>query len=125
MVRWNVEVTLRFAQGRLFEESRRHLGLETQRQCSEKAIARSIPALLGLFSLVCVMGEGLSKQMPLKPQSTAWYWKEEVSFSDVLGLVRRPIWSEKYLYNSRVGDDGVLFSRDEWQVLLDQLAAAA
>jgi hypothetical protein len=37
VLRWNVEVT--------FEESRRHLGLETQRQWSDLAIARTTPAL--------------------------------------------------------------------------------
>jgi DDE superfamily endonuclease len=42
--RWTTEVT--------FAEVRRHLGVETQRQWSDKAIARTTPALLGLFSLV-------------------------------------------------------------------------
>jgi len=42
--RWSVEVTL--------AEVRRHLGVETQRQWSDKAIARTTPVLMGLFSLV-------------------------------------------------------------------------
>lgn len=46
VLRWNVEVT--------FQESRRHLGFETQRQWSEKAISRTTPILLGLYSLVCL-----------------------------------------------------------------------
>ena len=41
--RWATEVT--------FAEVRRHLGVETQRQWSDKAIARTTPALLGLFSV--------------------------------------------------------------------------
>ena len=45
--RWNVEVT--------FEETRRHLGVETQRQWSDLAIARTTPALFALVSLVCLM----------------------------------------------------------------------
>ena len=44
VARWRLEVT--------FEEARRHLGVETQRQWTQKAIARTTPALLGLFSLV-------------------------------------------------------------------------
>src|SRR5215212_10788956 len=44
--RWCMEVT--------FAEVRRHLGVETQRQWSDQAIARTIPALLGLFSLVAL-----------------------------------------------------------------------
>jgi hypothetical protein len=52
VMRWSVEVT--------FEESRAHLGLETQRQWSEPAIARTTPVLLGLFSLVSVLALRLS-----------------------------------------------------------------
>src|SRR5579872_5332965 len=40
--RWQVEVT--------FEEVRAHLGVETQRQWNDQAIARTTPVLLGLFS---------------------------------------------------------------------------
>ena len=47
--RWQVEVT--------FEEARRHLGVETQRQWSDAAIARTTPVLLGLFSLVTLLAE--------------------------------------------------------------------
>lgn len=42
--RWRIETT--------FQEVRRHLGVETQRQWSDLAIRRTTPALLGLFSLV-------------------------------------------------------------------------
>jgi hypothetical protein len=49
--RWQIEVT--------FEEARRHLGLETQRQWSDKAIARTTPALLGLFSWGTVVAHHL------------------------------------------------------------------
>lgn len=66
--RWKVEVT--------FEESRRHLGVETQRQWSDRAIARTTPALLALFSLVCLMAHALimtGRHLPLR--LTAWYRK--------------------------------------------------
>jgi len=43
-MRWQLEVT--------FQEVRRHLGFETQRQWSELAIRRTTPALMGLFSLI-------------------------------------------------------------------------
>jgi hypothetical protein len=44
--RWSMEVT--------FAEVRRHLGVETQRQWTDLAIARTTPALLGLFSLTAL-----------------------------------------------------------------------
>jgi MFS family permease len=37
-----------------FEEAREHLGMETQRQWNELAIARSTPCLLALFSLIAL-----------------------------------------------------------------------
>ena len=45
--RWQLEVT--------FREVRDHLGVETQRQWSDKAIARTTPCLLGLFSIVTLL----------------------------------------------------------------------
>ena len=42
--RWQIEV--------IFAETRAHLGVETQRQWSDKAIARTTPALLGFYSLI-------------------------------------------------------------------------
>ena len=42
-----------------FEEVRRHLGLETQRQWSDLAIARTTPLILGLFSLVTLLAHYL------------------------------------------------------------------
>ena len=42
VLRWQLEVT--------FQEARTHLGMETQRQWSDLAIARTTPILLGIFS---------------------------------------------------------------------------
>src|ERR671926_1684501 len=55
--RWQLEVT--------FEEARRHLGLETQRQWSDLAIARTTPALLGLFSLVTLLADQHLSRSPV------------------------------------------------------------
>ena len=51
--RWQVEVT--------FAEVRAHLGVETQRQWSDKAILRTTPVLLGLFSIVTLWAHDLAK----------------------------------------------------------------
>ena len=117
VLRWSVEVT--------FQESRRHLGVETQRQWTEKAIARSTPALMSLFSIVCLMALRLiSTGKELIPQTTAWYQKQEVTFSDVLAFVRQHIWVHKY--NKSADSAGyVLFPAQEWEALLDLLADAA
>src|SRR5215207_8021917 len=82
--RWQLEVT--------FEEARRHLGLETQRQWSAAAIRRTTPVLLGLFSLITLLAH---RQLPgpacIIRQAT-WYPKRDPTFADALALVRRDIW---------------------------------
>jgi hypothetical protein len=49
--RWQMKVT--------FEEARVHLGMETQRQWSNKAIARSTPYFLRLYSTVTLLAQPL------------------------------------------------------------------
>lgn len=82
--RWPLEVTI--------EESRAHLGIETQRQWSDKAIERSTPALLGLYSLVALFAQALHPDGKLPVAQAAWYPKEQATFSDVLMEVRRALW---------------------------------
>jgi hypothetical protein len=115
ILRWGVEVT--------FEEVRAHLGVETQRQWSDLAIARTTPALLGLFSLLCLCALQLSEHANLIPNSSSWYVKNEATFSDVLSLVRRHLWQAKYFKNSTQIPDSVLFSYQEWTTLLNHLSA--
>ena len=115
--RWSLEVT--------FEESRRHLGVETQRQWSDLAIARTTPVLMALFSLVCLMVHRWGEAWATLPRSTAWYLKAEATFSDCLALVRRRIWGESYFDSSAQNPDPVLISSQRLERLLDQLAATA
>lgn len=84
ILRWNVEVT--------FQEARAHLGLETQRQWSDLAIARTTPILLGLFSLVTLLAYRLTQDKPFPVRTSAWYVKKEPTFSDALAVVRRHLW---------------------------------
>lgn len=81
--RWQVEVT--------FSEVRAHLGVETQRQWSDKAIERTTPALLGLYSLVTLWAEDLLRQ-GAAPYAAAWYLKNAFTFTDAIAAVRRRIW---------------------------------
>jgi DDE superfamily endonuclease len=82
--RWNVEVT--------FEEVRAHLGVETQRQWTTRAIGRTTPCLLGLFSLVVLMAYTLHPDA-LPTRHAAWYAKPEATFVDALAAVRRQLWA--------------------------------
>jgi len=82
--RWQLEVT--------FEEMRRHLGMETQRQWSPLAIARTTPVLLGLYSLVTLLATRLVQGGALPVRQAAWYRKTLPTFSDALAAVRRHWW---------------------------------
>jgi hypothetical protein len=69
VMRWSVEVT--------FEETRAHLGGETQRQWSDKAIARTTPVLLALDALVTLLALRLSQGGLMPVAATARYQKPE------------------------------------------------
>lgn len=81
--RWQVEVT--------FAETRAHLGVETQRQWSDKAIARTTPALLGLYSLISLWACDLLSTSST-PYAAAWYRKTHLTFTDAIGTVRLALW---------------------------------
>ena len=83
--RWQVEVT--------FEEVRTHLGVETQRQWSSKAILRTTPALLALISLVTILAHQHDTCWGSLPRpNAAWYKKSLPTFADALALVRQQLW---------------------------------
>jgi len=118
VLRWNIEVT--------FEETRAHLGFETQRQWSDRAIARTTPSLMALFSLICLFAHEMLKTKPLPILSTAWYNKKgEATFSDIIAFVRRDIWTENCFNDSRFDGEYMKIQHTQWEGLLDQLTRAA
>jgi DDE superfamily endonuclease len=112
MKRWSVEAT--------FEESRAHLGLETQRQWSDRAIERTTPLLFGLYSLVALFGSALAPDGHPPHRKAAWYQKPAATFSDILALVRRRLWGNFDFPTSPSDPDVVLLPRST----LAQLAHA-
>lgn len=119
VMRWQVEVT--------FEEARRHLGLETQRQWSDKAIVRTTPLLLGLFSWLTLVAHvfHLSGQ-PIVVRQSAWYTKSLPTFSDALALVRFQLWAAFPTFQtSREPPDLVKVSRPFFISLVEALCYAA
>jgi DDE superfamily endonuclease len=117
VMRWSVEVT--------FEEARAHLGLETQRQWSDHAIARTTPVLLGLFSIVTMLALRLSGAGHIPVPMTAWYHKAEPTFADCLALVRQHLWRARFLVNSTAEREFGQFPQDVFELLLASLPLAA
>jgi hypothetical protein len=111
--RWSIEVT--------FAEVRRHLGVETQRQWSDRAISRTTPALLGLFSLVTLWASEALAQDGVTPRQAAWYRKPQLTFSDALAAVRQRLWALATFSTSPDAGDVAKIPR----ALLDRLTEAA
>jgi DDE superfamily endonuclease len=116
--RWQMETT--------FQEVRQRLGFETQRQWSEKAIRRTAPALLGLFSLVTLFAH---RQMAQEGSRTirraAWYDKSRPTFTDALALVRKELWTCTTFRGSLSDPDTVKVPRAFMERLTDAVCYAA
>jgi hypothetical protein len=117
VMRWSLEVT--------FEETRAHLGFETQRQWSDQAIARTTPVLLGLFSLVTLLALQLRQSDPIPVSATAWYHKVEPTFADCLALVRQHLWRARYLVNSTPEAESMQFPPEVFDLLIFGIPLAA
>lgn len=115
--RWQVEVT--------FEEARAHLGMETQRQWSDRAIARTTPCVLSLHSIVTLIASQSLNQQALPVRTASWYRKEQPTFSDTLAMVRRCLWSQTNCSMSRQSTDNIKIPRELFERLTDTLSYAA
>ncbi len=118
VMRWQLETT--------FQEVRRHLGFETQRQWSEIAIRRTTPALLGLFSLVTLFAHRQMTQAAGAFRQAAWYHKSHPTFADVLALARKELWAQEQTFcGSSEDTETVKVPRAFMQRLTDTLCYAA
>jgi hypothetical protein len=115
--RWTMEVTL--------EEARAHLGIETQRQWNDRAIARTTPALFALYSLITLTAQRLIQRETGVVRTAAWYAKTRPTFSDAIALVRRELWSHRYFSMSDRNTDLIKIPRSLFERLTDAVCYAA
>jgi hypothetical protein len=115
--RWQVEVT--------FEEARAHLGMEIQRQESDKAVPRTTPCVLGLYALIILLAERLREQHALTVRREVWYAKENVTFSDTLAMGRRWLWADQHFQMSQTQADMIQVPRSFFERLTETLCYAA
>jgi hypothetical protein len=99
VLRWRLDVT--------WQETRAHLGMETQRPWRARAIVRTTPALLGLFSIVTLMAGQLAQEHVLPVRQAAWYRTSLPTFVDAMAMVRRHVWTSTHFYMSPVKVDMV------------------
>jgi hypothetical protein len=115
--RWTMEVT--------FEEARAHLGMETQRQWNDRAIARTTPALLSLSSIITLTAHLLIEKGVTCVRSTAWYDKTYPTFSDAMALVRRQLWEHIHFSTSQQETDLIKIPRALLERFTEALCYAA
>jgi len=116
--RWRMETT--------FQEVRQRLGFETQRHWSERAIQRTAPALLGLFSVVALLAHRYMAKGEGTVRGAAWYDKSRPTFSDALALVRRQLWAQEETFcGSGQENDMVKVPREFVERLTEAVCYAA
>jgi hypothetical protein len=81
--------------------------------------------LLGLYSLISLLAEGLREQQTLTIRCDAWYSKESATFSDTIALVRRWLWSHQHFQLSETKADMIKVPRSLLERLTDTLCYAA
>ena len=114
--RWTMEVTL--------EEARAHLGMETQRQWNERAIARTTPALLSLYSIITLTAHQLLQKQSAIVRVTAWYAKIRPTFADAIAVVRRHLWDHMHFSTSQHETDMIKIPRVLFDRFMDVVCYA-
>jgi hypothetical protein len=107
------------------EEVRAHLGVETQRQGNALAIARTTPALMGVYSLVTLTAQALMQHGTHVVRGAAWYTKTQPTFSDAIAVVSRLLWSQCHFSMSSHHNDEIKISRAVFERLTDAVCYAA
>lgn len=88
--RWSIEVT--------FQEAKGKLGFEDPQNRTDKAVERTAPMALWVYTLTVLWYLDLDKrltsaQLPQYP----WYSKDVPAFSDMLAALRRETWRQRVL----------------------------
>ncbi|MDQ3927657.1 MAG: hypothetical protein M3328_00770 [Chloroflexota bacterium] len=92
VLRWRWEVT--------WQEARTHLGLETPRPWNPLAIARTTPALLGLFSILTRLAGRRAQPQALPLRQAIGYRKPQPTVAEAIAVVRQRLWTSTHGYMS-------------------------
>lgn len=85
--RWSIEVT--------HFDCKQHLGLEDPANRTEKAVKRTAPMAMFLYSLTIVWYATQGHQDFRIPHRPWYWWKAEPSFADMLTTLRRKSWEDQ------------------------------
>ena len=98
--------------------------METQRQWNDRAIARTTPALLSLYSIITLNTHLLIEKGMTCVRSTAWYRKTRPTFSDAIALVRRQLWDHLHFSTSPQDTDMIKMPRALFERFIDAVCYA-
>jgi hypothetical protein len=107
------------------EEARAHLGMETQRQWNDRAIARTTPALLRLYAIITLNAPLLIAKGMTGVRSTAWYRKTRPTFADAMAWVRRQLWEHLHFSTALQETDMIQMPRELFERFIDAVCYAA
>ena len=108
-----------------FEEARAPSGLETPRQWDDRSISRTTPALFGLYAMITLAAACLIGEQPVPVRATAWYPKQQATFSETIALVRRAWWRVDHFSISDAPTEVVKIPRALFERLTEMLCHAA
>ena len=115
--RWTMEGT--------WEEARAHLGMATQRQWHARAMARTTPALVSLYSIMTLTAHLLIEKGAVCVRSTAWYGKTRPTCADAIAWVRRQLWEHIHFSMSQQETDMIQIPRTLLERFTEALCYAA
>jgi hypothetical protein len=115
--RWTIEVT--------WEEAQAPLGMATQRQGHDQAMARATPALVSLSSIMTLTAHLLLENGEICVRSTAWSGKTRPTFADAIAWVRRLLWEPIHFSTSQQETDMMQIPRTLLERFTEALCYAA
>lgn len=115
VTRWALEVT--------YQEVREHLGLETSKNWCQNSVERTVPCLLGLFTLVTLCFEKICQTSTPQPRQSAWYHKADLTFSDAMLAVRKMLWTRLIFHDSPKSGGIMKIDKSRWEFLSERLSA--
>ena len=115
--RWTMAVT--------WEEARAHLGMATQRQWNDRAMARTTPALWSLCAIVTLTAQRLIETGAICVRNTAWYRTTRPTFAAAMAWVRRQVWEHLHVSISQQETDMIKIPRALFERFIDAVCYAA
>jgi hypothetical protein len=99
--------------------------MEPQRQGNERAMARTTPALLGLFSMVTVVAGRLAQEHTLPVRHAVWSHTSLPTVADAIAIGRQHVWTSTHFYMSPTKADRVEIPGARLKRLTETLCYAA